>query len=74
MGRGVPSAACEEQVISPILMLTGFGSEEDKVAGLAAGADDYQTKPFGSRELLARVKRCCAARTSTPPNSRQMRS
>jgi DNA-binding response OmpR family regulator len=45
----------EEQVISPILMLTGFGSEEDKVAGLAAGADDYQTKPFGSRELLARV-------------------
>jgi DNA-binding response OmpR family regulator len=45
----------EEQVISPILMLTGYGSEEDKVAGLAAGADDYQTKPFGSRELLARV-------------------
>src|SRR5918911_4446301 len=45
----------EEQVISPILILTGFGSEEDKVAGLAAGADDYQTKPFGSRELLARV-------------------
>jgi DNA-binding response OmpR family regulator len=45
----------EEQVISPILMLTGFGNEEDKVAGLAAGADDYRTKPFGSRELLARV-------------------
>ena len=45
----------EEQVISPILMLTGFGSEEDKVAGLAAGADDYQTKPFASKELLARV-------------------
>ncbi|MDQ3809295.1 MAG: response regulator transcription factor, partial [Chloroflexota bacterium] len=45
----------ELHVISPILILTGFGSEEDKVAGLAAGADDYQTKPFGSRELLARV-------------------
>jgi DNA-binding response OmpR family regulator len=44
-----------EQVISPILILTGFGSEEDKVAGLEAGADDYQTKPFGTRELLARV-------------------
>src|SRR5579859_4451486 len=44
-----------EQVISPILMLTGFGSEEDKVAGLEAGADDYQTKPFASKELLARV-------------------
>src|SRR6266851_736346 len=43
------------QVISPILMLTGFGSEEDKVAGLEADADDYQTKPFGTKELLARV-------------------
>ncbi len=44
-----------ESVISPILILTGFGSEEDKVAGLEAGADDYQTKPFASKELLARV-------------------
>jgi DNA-binding response OmpR family regulator len=44
-----------EHVISPILMLTGFGAEEDKVAGLEAGADDYQTKPFASKELLARV-------------------
>jgi len=45
----------EQQVITPILMLTGFGAEEDKVAGLEAGADDYQTKPFASKELLARV-------------------
>jgi len=45
----------EEQVITPILMLTGFGAEEDKVAGLEAGADDYQTKPFATKELLARV-------------------
>jgi DNA-binding response OmpR family regulator len=44
-----------EHVISPILILTGFGAEEDKVAGLEAGADDYQTKPFASKELLARV-------------------
>jgi DNA-binding response OmpR family regulator len=44
-----------EHVISPILILTGFGDEEDKVAGLEAGADDYQTKPFASKELLARV-------------------
>jgi DNA-binding response OmpR family regulator len=42
-------------VITPILILTGFGSEEDKIAGLEAGADDYQTKPFASKELLARV-------------------
>jgi DNA-binding response OmpR family regulator len=44
-----------EHVIAPILMLTGFGAEEDKVAGLEAGADDYQTKPFARKELLARV-------------------
>jgi DNA-binding response OmpR family regulator len=44
-----------EGVISPILILTGFGSEDDKIAGLEAGADDYQTKPFASKELLARV-------------------
>src|SRR5262245_53136109 len=39
-----------------ILMLTARGAEEDKVAGLRAGADDYLTKPFGARELLARVE------------------
>lgn len=39
----------------PILMLTAKGSEEDKVRGLQGGADDYVTKPFGARELLARV-------------------
>jgi DNA-binding response OmpR family regulator len=41
---------------APILMLTARGSESDKVAGLERGADDYLTKPFGVRELLARVK------------------
>jgi DNA-binding response OmpR family regulator len=40
----------------PILMLTAKGQELDKVVGLDAGADDYVTKPFGLRELLARVK------------------
>ena len=40
----------------PILMLTAREEEEDKVSGLEAGADDYITKPFSMRELLARVK------------------
>ena len=39
-----------------ILMLTARGSEDDKVAGFAAGADDYVSKPFGVRELLARIE------------------
>src|SRR5215470_10995130 len=38
-----------------VLVLTALGSEDDKVGGLAAGADDYLTKPFGVRELLARI-------------------
>ncbi len=40
----------------PILMLTARGAEEEKVKGLRAGADDYVTKPFGVRELLARIE------------------
>lgn len=39
----------------PVIMLTVESSETDKVIGLEAGADDYITKPFGSKELLARV-------------------
>ncbi|MCI0421848.1 MAG: response regulator transcription factor [Acidobacteria bacterium] len=40
----------------PILMLTARGSEDDVVLGLGVGADDYVTKPFGAKELLARVE------------------
>lgn len=40
----------------PIIMLTARGEEEDKIRGLEIGADDYVTKPFSPRELIARVK------------------
>jgi two-component system response regulator RegX3 len=40
----------------PIIMLTAKGDEIDKVVGLELGADDYVTKPFGSRELVARIR------------------
>ena len=40
----------------PIILLTARGEEQDKVAGLEAGADDYLTKPFSPRELVARIK------------------
>jgi DNA-binding response OmpR family regulator len=43
------------KVTTPILMLTAKGQEIDKVVGLDLGADDYVTKPFGVRELLARI-------------------
>lgn len=45
-----------EQSAVPILMLTAKEEEVDKVLGLELGADDYITKPFGMRELIARIK------------------
>jgi DNA-binding response OmpR family regulator len=44
-----------KKIPTPILMLTAKGQEIDKVVGLDLGADDYVTKPFGVRELLARI-------------------
>lgn len=46
----------EENIHTPILMLTAKGQLEDKVEGLNAGADDYLVKPFAFAELLARIK------------------
>ena len=40
----------------PLIMLTARGEEQDKVMGLESGADDYITKPFSPRELVARIK------------------
>ncbi|MBN1221696.1 MAG: response regulator transcription factor [Candidatus Aminicenantes bacterium] len=46
----------EKKIGTPIIMLTAKGEEIDKVLGLEIGADDYITKPFSIRELLARIK------------------
>ena len=45
----------------PIIMLTAKSTEEDKLLGLGLGADDYVTKPFSPRELVARVQAVMAA-------------
>ncbi|TWT82424.1 Alkaline phosphatase synthesis transcriptional regulatory protein PhoP [Planctomycetes bacterium CA13] len=52
----------------PILMLTAKGQEEDIVRGLELGADDYMTKPFGIRELLARAGRLLRSQSATHPD------
>jgi DNA-binding response OmpR family regulator len=56
-------------VQTPILMVTARDSEPDTVIGLESGADDYLAKPFGMRELMARVHALLrrAARASPPP-------
>jgi DNA-binding response OmpR family regulator len=55
-GYDVCKTARSKGITTPIIMLTARGEEIDKVLGLELGADDYITKPFGLRELLARVK------------------
>jgi DNA-binding response OmpR family regulator len=57
----------------PIIMLTARGQEVDKVVGLELGADDYVTKPFSIRELLARVK-AVLRRTAVIPKDQEQHS
>ncbi len=52
-------------------MLTARGTEEDKVLGLDSGADDYVVKPFGTKELLARIRALRALYQHRPPGLRQ---
>ncbi|MCD8145337.1 MAG: response regulator transcription factor [Oscillospiraceae bacterium] len=58
-GVEVAARSRKAGVRTPILMLTAKGELDDKVLGLDAGADDYLTKPFQPRELLARVRALC---------------
>jgi two-component system, OmpR family, phosphate regulon response regulator PhoB len=51
----------------PIIMLTARGEEEDRIRGLEVGADDYVTKPFSSRELIARIR--AVLRRTAPTSS-----
>ena len=70
-------ACCGRRTQVPIIMLTAKGEETDKLVGLSLGADDYVTKPFSPRELVARVKNVLrrsatrrASTTATPSATR----
>jgi DNA-binding response OmpR family regulator len=58
-----------KKLTTPILMLTAKGQELDKVVGLDLGADDYVTKPFGVRELLARIHALLRRGAAASPDS-----
>jgi DNA-binding response OmpR family regulator len=70
-GYEICRAARSRQLSTPILMLTARTDEDDIVRGFELGADDYVTKPFSIRELLARAKVCSHRRlvTSAPSAS-----
>jgi len=55
-GMDVCKTLRQEKILTPILMLTAKDDELDKIIGLELGADDYLTKPFSPREVIARVK------------------
>lgn len=55
-GFTIAQKAREKGISTPILMLTAKGELDDKVTGLDSGADDYLTKPFMTKELLARLR------------------
>jgi two-component system KDP operon response regulator KdpE len=64
-GDGIEvTRALREWTKAPIIVLSAIGEEEEKVRALEAGADDYVTKPFGPRELVARLQ--AALRRATP--------
>ncbi len=58
-----------KEMTVPILMLTAKAGETDKIVGLEIGADDYMTKPFSMRELLARVRAMLRRTRMTVPGS-----
>ena len=64
-GYEVAKKARMEGITTPILMLTAKAELDDKVTGLDSGADDYLTKPFMTKELLARLRALCRRTMNT---------
>ncbi len=68
-GFDVVREARGKGIRTPILFLTAKSGLDDKITGLDIGADDYLTKPFEARELLARVRALCRRNINTPDGS-----
>ncbi|MCU0420822.1 MAG: response regulator transcription factor [Cyclobacteriaceae bacterium] len=73
-GFDVCKSARAAGIATPIVLLTARGEEIDKVLGLELGADDYITKPFGVRELLARIKAILRRSAGIPTKELQLTS
>ena len=65
-GFEIAKQARKEGVLTPILMLTAKSELDDKVTGLDCGADDYLTKPFMTKELLARLRALSRRNINSP--------
>ncbi|HEY6807546.1 MAG TPA: response regulator transcription factor [Gemmatimonadales bacterium] len=61
-----------ERVATPVLMLTALDAVDDRVRGLEVGADDYLTKPFAFRELVARLKALARRRDELVPSTHRV--
>jgi DNA-binding response OmpR family regulator len=72
-GMQICSDLRSKGIATPILMLTSKTDELDKVLGLETGADDYVTKPFSTRELLARINALLRRRGGSPPGPAEAR-
>ena len=68
-GFSVTQSVRNKGIHTPILMLTAKGDLDEKVEGLDCGADDYMTKPFLSKELLARLRALCRRNQSSAANA-----
>ena len=65
-GFEIAKEARQKGITTPILMLTAKSELDDKVTGLDCGADDYLTKPFMTKELLARLRALARRNINTP--------
>ena len=72
-GWALTQEARREGIATPILIVSARSSEHDKVHALEIGADDYLAKPFGMRELVARVQ-ALLRRTRTPEHGESLES